>query len=337
MRKEATLEQWKTLYEAATKIKEQKPWEQLWDMDLIGIQYSEDNIVFFSILGHGGDCYGIAVYEGYKGLNSLLMLTMQEQMNLSTEYAMFNQTNLTCYWGNREELSDKQRKIIKDLGYKYCGKNQWLYFMSFVPGYYPYNLDEAEVLRMSEYLQDLGLALECYKKFDGTVSFDKGNMFLLTFGEDKTTWHFGEAQLPFCAFQFGSLMITDEQLLDDLSKVRKCGVTLEADIFPMGVSVSDKKYDRPGNPVLSILLDAQSGTVVKCDMSQPNDDPMVMLAEMLIDFIFQYGAPKEIRVSNVIVEAGVEQICEVCGIKLKRVKRLQNMEEFKRGMGRFGI
>lgn len=337
MRKEASLEQWKILYEAATKIKEQKPWEQLWDMDLIGIQYEEDDIVFFSILGHGGDCYGVAVYEGYEGLNSFLMLTMQEQMNLSTEYAMFNQTNLSCYWGNREELSDKQRKIIKDLGYKYRGKNQWLYFMSFVPGYYPYNLDEAEVLRMSEYLQDLGLAIESYKKFGGTVSFDKGNIFLLTFGEDKTTWHFGEAPLPFCAFQFGNLIITDEQLLDDLSKVEKCNVTLEADVSPMGVSVSDKKYDRPSNPVLLILLEAQSGTVVKCDMTQPNDDPMVMLAEMLIDFIFRYGAPKEICVSNVIVEAGVEQICEVCGIKLKRVKQLQNVEEFKRGMSRFGI
>ena len=104
MRKEASLEQWKILYEAATKIKEQKPWEQLWDMDLIGIQYEEDDIVFFSILGHGGDCYGVAVYEGYEGLNSFLMLTMQEQMNLSTGYAMFNLTNLTCYWGNREEL-----------------------------------------------------------------------------------------------------------------------------------------------------------------------------------------------------------------------------------------
>lgn len=37
MRKEASLEQWRTLYEAATKIKEQKPWERFWDMDLIGL------------------------------------------------------------------------------------------------------------------------------------------------------------------------------------------------------------------------------------------------------------------------------------------------------------
>lgn len=66
MRKEASLEQWKILYEAATRIKELKPWEKFWDMDLIGIRYGADEeTVFFSILGHGGDCYGIAVYEGY--------------------------------------------------------------------------------------------------------------------------------------------------------------------------------------------------------------------------------------------------------------------------------
>ena len=76
------------------------------------------------------------------------MLAMQERMNLAPEYVMLNQRNLTCYWGNRDELSEKQRKIIKELGYTYRGKNQWQYFMSFEPGYYPYNMDEKEVLRM---------------------------------------------------------------------------------------------------------------------------------------------------------------------------------------------
>ena len=46
MRKEASLEQWKTLYEAGTRIKELKPWEKFWDMDLIGIRYgNEEDIV----------------------------------------------------------------------------------------------------------------------------------------------------------------------------------------------------------------------------------------------------------------------------------------------------
>lgn len=74
---------------------------------------------------------------------------------MSVEYAMFNQHNLTCYRGKREELSAKQRDIIKTLRYKYCGKNNWLYFMSYEPGYCPYNLNQNEVLRMTELLGEL--------------------------------------------------------------------------------------------------------------------------------------------------------------------------------------
>ena len=256
-------------------------------------------------------------------------------MNLAPEYAMFNQRNLTCYWGNRDELSDRQRKIIKELGYTYRGKNQWLYFLSFEPGYYPYNMDEEAVLRMSGYLQDLELALHYYDETDIQVDFESGNMFLLSFGKDKKTWNFGAEPLPFTTFQFGNLLITDEDLLSDLGKAPKCNAVLEADISVLGASVTDKKYDRPANPALSLLGDANTGTIIKFEMLEPEDDAIVMLAEILIGFIFQFGAPKEIRVSNIIVEAGLEQICNVCGIKLRRVKRLKGLEDFKYSMQRF--
>ena len=117
-------------------------------------------------------------------------------MNLASEYAMFM------------------------LGYRYRGKNQWLYFLSFEPGYYPYNMDEEDVLRMSEYLQDLELALCCYDQANIQVDFESGNMFLLSFGKGKKTWSYSEESLLFTAFQFGNLMITDEDLLSDLKKPR---------------------------------------------------------------------------------------------------------------------
>ena len=338
MRKEATLEQWKSLYEAATRIKGLKPWDRFWDMDLIGIRYGKDEeTVFFSILGRGGDCYGITIYEGYKGLNSFLMLTMQESMNLSVEYVMNKQSALTCYWGNREELTDKQRKIIKELGYSYRGKNQWLYFLSFEPGYYPYNLDAEEVQRMSEYLCDLELALNCYDNADIDVDFEKGNMFLLSFGEGKKSWSFGAMPLPFTAYAFGNLIITDEDLLAELSKAKKCKAILEADVATLHAKVDEKKYGRPSNPSIPVLLDAESEMVINFQMSEPDDDPLAMLAEMLIDFILQYGAPKEIRVSNVIIEAALEHVCDTCKIKLRRVKSLPALEEFNYGMRRFTL
>ena len=75
MRQDASMEEWGRLYEAATKLKEKKPWEKFWDMDLIGIQEGDkEDTVFITILGRGGSCYGIAAYEGYEGFNDYLLL-----------------------------------------------------------------------------------------------------------------------------------------------------------------------------------------------------------------------------------------------------------------------
>ena len=336
MRKEAALEQWGALYEAAARIKDLKPWEKFWDMDMIGVQNGEEeDTVFFSVLGKGGECYGIAVYEGYEGLNTYMMLAMQKNLNLSPEYAMFNQKNLTCYWGNRDELTNKQRAVIKDLGYKYRGKNQWLYFISYEPGYWPFNMDEEEVVRMTEHMRDLEKALQCYDESGADVDFESGNMFLLTFGKDKKTWDCGEVPLPLTCFQCGHLIINDEELLSDLAKMPGCSAVLEAGVLPMGASIADKKYDRPSNPMLALLGDAESEIMLKFEMTEPEDDAVALLAEIIIAFILEYGSPKEIRVSNVIVESGLRQICDVCKIKLRRVKQLGGLETFVQEMKRF--
>jgi len=334
MRKEASTEQWKALYESATRLKVVEPWKDFWDLDLIGIQKgTEEETVFFSILGKGGECYGISAYEGYEGLNCFMMLMLQKRMNLSIDYVMSRQKNLVCYWGNREELSTKQRKIIKELGYKYRGRNQWLYFMSFEPGYQPYNLDQDEVIRLTEYFQHLELALRAYQRNKIPIDFEKGNMLLFVFEKDQ--WILREKRLPFESFQFGNLVITDEELLSDLKKVPGCNAVLEVDIMSLGSVMKDKRYDRPISSSMCVIGEAGTGMIIKYKMLYPEDDGIVITAKEVIDFIFEYGLPKEIRVSNILVEAGLEQLCEVCGIRLHRKKRLKGLVDFQRGWEEF--
>ena len=336
MRKEASIQEWKDLYQAATKIKELKPWEHFWDMDLIGIQEgNEEDTVFFSVLGRGGGCYGLVAYEGYEGLNDFLMLTMSESMNLSMEYAMFSQHNLTCYWGNRDELSGKQREIIKELGYKYRGKNQWLYFMSYCAGYYPYNYDQDEVQRMTRYLGRLADALEYYKAHDMDGEFENANMYLYSYDRKMGQWG-GQIQgLPFTMYRFNNLIITDDKLMEELSRAPRNQYILEADISYLGTQVSDKMYERPANPPLCLIVEAASEMILKADMLDPEEDPNVALAENLIGFIMEHGAPKEIRVTNVIMEAVLEHLCEAAGIRLRRVKHLAGLDGLREGMARF--
>ena len=181
---------------------------------------------------------------------------------------------------------------------------------------------------MTEHLENLNLALKCYDEAEVKVDFSKGNMFLFQFLDDKKAWSFGEAPLPFTAFQYGSLIITDDELLKELASVPRCNMTIEVDIIPLGAAVNDKKYDRPANPSLCILADAKSGMMLHFEMNEPGEDVIASMAEELLGFIFEYGAPKKIRVTNVILEAGVEQICKTCGTKLRRVKRLPGIGEF---------
>lgn len=83
-----------------------------------------------------------------------------------------------------------------------------------------------------------------------------------------------------------------------------------------------------------MIADAKSGMMLKCELQQPGDNTIASLAEEC-RLYFRCGAPKEVRVSNILVEAGVEQICQICGIKLSRVKNLPIIEEFREGMRRF--
>lgn len=333
-RREADLEEWRALYEAAMRLKEIEPWETFWDMDLITLEGEWEDEVYVSILGKGGDCYGISVYEGLDGLNDFMMLTLAERMNISSEYAMFSQNNLTCYWGNREELTKAQWQTVKDLGYKFRGKNQWLYFMSYRKGYFPYNMDQAEVLRMTGYLRMLADAVEYYRTNEMKVDFEHGKTFF--YSCDKEVGTVEERPLPFTGCKFPVLTLTDGELIEELRASEKCDAVLEADIVYTGAAVMDEEYERPANPCLCLVADACSEMMLKADMTGPEEDAGVTLADAMIDFIFRFGAPKEIRVSNVIVEAILEQICREAGIRLRRVKKLKAIEEFKQGMKRFG-
>ena len=332
-RTEAGIEEWRALYEAAMAVEELKPWETFYDMDLFTLDGGWEKEVYVSILGKSGECYGITIYEGLDGLNDFMMLTLSDRMNIPSDFAMACQNNLTCYWGNREELSAEQRRIVKELGHKFRGKNQWLYFLSFKKGYFPYNMDQDEVRRMTSYLTVLKDAVLYYQENKIKVKFDAKETFYYSVKGKKAT---GEAQpLPFTGYNFPVLTLTDEETLEELRNSEKCRAVLEADIISLNAGVKDEKYDRPANPWLCLLADAQSGLMLAAEMTGPKEDEKIILAEELLAFILQHGAPKEVRVRSVLTAAILEEICSESGIKLRRVKRLPHMEEFMDGMKKF--
>ena len=295
MRKEASKEECKKLYDVATRIKELKPWEDFWDLDLICLREGErEDAAFVSVLGRGGECYGIVVYEGYEELNTFMMMLNRERLNLTPEFAMGNQSNLTCYWGNREELTEAEREIIKETGYKYRGRNQWLYFRSCKEGYFPYRMNQ---------------------------------------DEETENHYWGAEELPFISFNYRTLKLDDPEMREALREVPGNRYVIEMDIVYQAAKMNDKSYDRPGNMRMVVIAESRTEIIMKAQLLKPEEDQIAVLADSLIEFIGQFGAPKEIRVSNLIVEAALEDICTLTETKLRRVRRLQSIDDFINGIG----
>lgn len=332
MRKEAGMGEWKRLYDLATRIKELKPWEDFWDLDLICLRDGEkEDSAFVSILGKGGECYGLVIYEGYQELNTFMMMLNQEALNLSTEFVMGNQSNLSCYWGSRDELTDMERGIIKEIGYKFRGINQWLYFRSYKEGYYPYRLDQDEVQRMCYYLEILEEAILKYRSEEVKVNFQSGEMYVYSIDPETDNRYWGAEALPFVTFSYRSLTLDDKEMEDKLRKVPVNSYVLEMDIVYQAGKINGKSYERPGNVRMITIAEARSGLIMKVQPLNPEDDQLVEIANSLIDFIVQFGAPKEIHVGNILVEGALEELCMIIGTKLRRVKRLQVIDDFING------
>lgn len=318
---EASLEEWQALYATATKIGEMKPWEDFYDLDLFSLE-KDGKTAYASILGHNGECYGVSFYEENEGLNDFMMILNQKSLNLSEKYALFSQNNLTCYWGNRDELSKEQWNIVKSLGYKYRGKNQWLYFVSHKAGYYPENMNHDEVTRMTMYLTSLEEALNYYRDHRFSVDFGNANMFSFSYDDKKGKWAGKEMPLPFTSFCLPQLELTDDAPVEELASLPLASCCLEVSVEYSAVTFEDDLSDRTICAKLGVVADADSGLVLNMDLIHPQDQEGEALLNLLASIIFNIGKPKEVRVCNNIIKSYLEDFCTKGKIKLKRVKCL---------------
>ena len=146
LRKEASKNAWKQLYDITLKLDKLEPWNYLGDTQLVTIQLKDrEEPVFCSVMGKSSGERGIAVFDGVEGLGDFYMILGSEEGDLPAQYLMDEHTSLTCFWGSMMNVPDEQRKVIDELDIRFKTISDWIYFVSYKKGYKPYQLDEDEV------------------------------------------------------------------------------------------------------------------------------------------------------------------------------------------------
>lgn len=336
MRKEAALEQWKELFSLGAELKALEPWKDFWDMDLIVIcPESRKEPFFASIMGKGGSCYGISVYKGYEGLQDLEMLAATENGGIAGEYAMLEQTNLTLYLGDREEVPSDQKKVMKELGLKFRGKGEWIYFLSFKRRYVPFTPDAEEVEDLIAAYRGLTAAVNDFRENQIPVDYEKGEYIWSIYNEKEKAWKYEIHGLPDKGSkEYPIVELEDEILKKKLQKRPFVEGELQIDFVYLNQGVKEKGYDRPINPLLFLVVDGDSGMVVTANLLSPDEDEIDVTLSFFVQFIEQCGRIEVVSARNPWVFSALEDLCEYCGIQLvdeempEMEEALENMREY---------
>lgn len=327
MRKEASIKQWNELYEVTINIKKFEPWKYLWDMDIITIILPEYEEPFYcSVMGKGGQCFAIAVYKGFESINGFFKLA--DAKSIPPNQLIRYQDNLTCYFGDREELSSKELKVIKDLGLKFRGRNQWIYYRSFKPNYTPYILEQDEVIELTYVFKNLFMSLKAMIEKNLKIDFEEGNSLYRMYDKEQDLWLNFEGPMQIPNRQSMTIIIEDELLIENIKKQKYLKNAVEFDTVFINSVVEDKKYERPIMPKMIVIADSKTGIMLHFNIMLPEDDEIKQILDLFIDFIINTGKPKTIYVRDEYIHDLLSDLCKKINTKIIISEELPSIDMF---------
>ncbi|NSW91625.1 MAG: hypothetical protein HPY74_13305 [Firmicutes bacterium] len=324
------LEEWRQLYQAAIEFKNMKPWEWMYDDDIFAIKDPETGeISYCCIMGNLGEHFGIAGYLGPEGLDGILSM-LSGELDPEDLDAMYMQKCLMASFENRDMLSEEDRKIIKELGFKFRGKNEWPLFRNYTPGLFPWFINDKECRFLTHILlQAMHVALMCRDEGKEILYHEDSLTFLTRIPEERDgrlEWH--DEYIPATPYtpQYASFYLEDEIRLRRLQLLgRRRGSAWEIDTFYSPGPVRDN--DRPYYPKICLIIEQSRGLVLSFNMVKDIKKEGFKFINMFIELIERLGQfPSRVFVQREETYYLLKDICSQLGINIEIVDKLHILQ-----------
>ena len=335
--KPPSIQEWKDLYEAAIQFKKMKCWDWMWDTDLFGVQNPiTGEIGYCCVMGGAGEHYALAVYLGSEGLYGYLSL--QSGIKPSLQDILSLQKLLMASFEDRELLQKEDIQLTKKFDLKFSGPDSWPLFRSYLPGYHPWYLTDEEAKYLTLCLwQAIDVSLR-FKDDPRKLAPHMGNHYLVRVPKkDKTGLSWRDVWMEPLPLQKGEIIVEpiDEVRLEKIKRriPNRQGVW-EVDYFYYPNPIQEKK-DRPYYPYITLWVDQHSGFI----LSHHLDKPAECMSEFQRNF-FKLAEKKKILPREILVKKEetlklLEPIASELGINIRRVKKLEMLEEAQASMRQF--
>jgi hypothetical protein len=325
-----SIEDWKALYDSAIEFRNLECWSWMYDSHIFGVQDpSSREIGYCCIMGNLGEFMALAVYLGTKGLEGYCKT--QSGLLENKMEALTIQKCLMASFEDRNELTDKDRQIIKELGLKFRGNKEWPLFRNYDPGYYPWYLNMKEVQYLTLALQQ---AMEVAVKFkenpDELIPTDE-NYFVRVPRKTQAGLKWSDKWMKPKPLEGPNpddvIPKIEESSLEEVKdNIKYTNNVWEVDAFRASVTVSEKQGSRPYYPFMMLVVDSDARSPINFGFTDPWNYRAEFISKFL-DSIVNFGIPSEVKVRRREVYDLLSIIAEQLDIELTLVRRLKIMEE----------
>lgn len=350
MTKAGGRDDWRQLLAAGQMFREMAPWERFDDWPLLGmVDPVTGALGFGSVLGAGGEQFGLVVFRGATGLwGSTQMTDVGSFQSWDHRVLMHHLNAFSFALGARDEVDANIRKMYRELGYSFRGQTDWPVFDSLSPGYAPAAVAGTEIALLTRYVRlaitfaerlsdDAALRDEWETRsgYEMLQSDEAVNVLCLAPAPPgvegpAVATAYGEAALTWRRFTPESPVRLDgsfDQL--DLAGVRRQFARRERawefEVCPSPILVGGRK-ERAATVQIALGVDEDSGIVLGFDMVAGAE--AARPAANLLEFIKKAGyIPAEIGVTRVDVAQALAPFAAGLDIEVVIYEDLPGLEE----------
>lgn len=271
-------EEWQRLYEGAMALKQEAPWEWMYEDEVFGVRNPETGqIGYGSVMGNRGEHLALALYLGSEGLASFWRMHHADQF--TDAFLLLEIPQLQASFEDRDQLDARDRQVIKDLGLKFRGRQAWPLFRSYVPGCAPWFLTPEEARFLAIGLEQ---ALLVGRRVHNAPDLleppdDEGDKYLIRV-QTAEGW-IDEWLVPEPVEQPPMPRVDAERLATIRKNLPRQEFVLEADLFAMPQYVKEKEDPRPLLAYHLMVVEASSGIIVAGDVLLAKPTFQVMWAQ----------------------------------------------------------
>ncbi|SMG51702.1 DUF7309 domain-containing protein [Paenibacillus aquistagni] len=317
------------LYETAREFKKLACWKWISDNHIFGVQNPEDGeIGYCSIMGESENLFGLALFRGSEGLESLNDMLIERD----ERYAwLHRQKCIMVTYEDRTDLEKRDLAEIKELGLSFRGRNAWPMFRVFDPGFVPWTLDMEQVRFMTAALeQAMDFATRVKKDASLLTAPQSGNVLVRT--NESGAWEDRWMEPGFILKRPNKVMMSNQEMLNDIMNrfPNKKG-HWETEFFYAPVAVKGEG-ERPYYPRLAIWVDRTTRSAVGFHLCYDENYEQEFL-EHFLKLIEEKGhRPQKLVIRTNETLDLFEKTAQRLKVKIEREPRLVFLEEARQDL-----